>query len=32
VFYVPCLILTKKDPHMLTIALNSLIEPDRLEG
>lgn len=32
VFYVPCLILTKKDPHMLTIALNSLIEPDKLEG
>ncbi len=32
VFYIPCFILTKKDPHMLTIALNSLIEPDRLEG
>ncbi len=32
VFYIPCFILTKKDPHMLTIALNSLIEPDKLEG
>lgn len=32
VFYIPCFILTKHDPHMLTVALNSLIEPDRLEG
>lgn len=32
VFYVPCFFLTKHDPHMLTVALNSLIEPDRLEG
>lgn len=32
VLYIPCRILTKKDPHMLTIALNSLIEPDKLEG
>lgn len=31
-FYIPCFILTKHDPHMLTVALNSLIEPDRLEG
>lgn len=31
-FYIPCFILTKKDPFMLTIALNSLIEPDSLEG
>lgn len=30
--YIPCRILTKKDPHMLTIALNSLFEPDKLEG
>ncbi len=32
VFYIPCRILTKIDPHMITIALNSLIEPDYLEG
>lgn len=32
IIYVPCLILTKHDPHMLSIALNSLIEPDCLEG
>lgn len=32
VFYIPCFILTKHDPHMLTVALNSLTEPDRLEG
>lgn len=32
IFYIPCFILTKHDPHMLTVALNSLIEPDRLEG
>ncbi|WP_149554525.1 VirB3 family type IV secretion system protein [Treponema pectinovorum] len=32
IFYVPCFILTKHDPHMLTVALNSLIEPDKLEG
>ena len=31
-FYIPCFILTKHDPHILTVALNSLIEPDRLEG
>lgn len=31
-FYIPCFILTKHDPHMLTVALNSLIEPDKLEG
>lgn len=30
--YVPCFLLTKHDPFMLTIAINSLIEPDRLEG
>lgn len=32
VIYIPCFILTKHDPHMLTVALNSLVEPDRLEG
>lgn len=32
VIYIPCYFLTKKDPHMLTIALGSLIEPDHLEG
>lgn len=32
IFYIPCFILTKQDPYMLTVALNSLIEPDRLEG
>lgn len=32
VLYIPCFILTKYDPYMLTIALSSLIEPDRLEG
>lgn len=30
--YIPCFLLTKHDPFMLTIAINSLIEPDRLEG
>lgn len=32
IIYIPCLILTKHDPHMLSIALNGLIEPDKLEG
>ncbi len=32
VFYIPCRILTKFDPHMISIALSSLIEPDLLEG
>lgn len=32
IIYIPCFILTKKDPHMLLIALGSLLEPDRLEG
>lgn len=30
--YIPCFLLTKKDPHMLVVAINSLLEPDRLEG
>lgn len=32
IIYIPCFILTKKDTHMLSIALGSLLEPDRLEG
>lgn len=32
VIYVPARILTKKDPHMISIALSSLLEPDLLEG
>jgi len=32
VFYIPCRILTSKDPDMISIALSSLIEPDYLEG
>ncbi len=32
VFYIPCRILTNKDPDMISIALSSLIEPDYLEG
>jgi len=30
--YIPCKILCKTDPHMLTIALESLMEPDHLEA
>lgn len=32
IIYVPCRILTKIDPFMLSISLNGLIEPDSLEG
>lgn len=32
VIYIPCAVLTKIDPNMLSIALASLLEPDRLEG
>jgi len=32
VFYIPARILTKKDPNMLSIAFNSLLEPNILEG
>ena len=32
VIYIPCRILTKHDPNMISIALSSLIEPDHLEG
>lgn len=30
--YVPCRILTKIDPDMITVSLSSLMEPDILEG
>ena len=30
--YVPCLIISKNDPQLLTIALNCLFELDELEG
>lgn len=30
--YVPCRIISKNDPQLLTIALNSLFELDELEG
>lgn len=32
IIYIPCFILTKHDPFMLTVALNSLLEPDKLEA
>ena len=33
VVYIPCFLITKHDPHMLTIAISSIfIEPDELEG
>lgn len=32
VLYVPCRIISKNDPQLLTIALNSLFELDELEG
>lgn len=32
VLYVPCRIISKNDPQLLTIALNSLFEVDQLEG
>lgn len=30
--YIPCRILCKNDPNMLTIAIESLMEPDHLEA
>lgn len=30
--YIPCRILCKSDPHMLTIAFESLMDPDHLEA
>jgi type IV secretory pathway VirB3-like protein len=32
VFYLPCRILSKEDPRMLAIALESLFQVDALEG
>lgn len=32
ILYVPCRLLSKNDPQLLTIALNSLFEMDELEG
>jgi type IV secretory pathway VirB3-like protein len=31
-FYIPCYFLSKEDPAMLTIALDSLFQIDYLEG
>ena len=30
--YIPCRILCKSDPHMLTIAIESLLDPDHLDA
>jgi len=32
VIYVPCRIISKKDPHLLSIGGLSLFEPNHLEG
>lgn len=32
IFYIPCYFLSKEDPQMLTIALESLFEMEHLEG
>jgi type IV secretory pathway VirB3-like protein len=32
VFYIPCRILSKEDPQMLSMALESLFQVDCLEG
>jgi type IV secretory pathway VirB3-like protein len=32
VFYIPCSLVTKSDPQLLTIALESLFQVDYLEG
>jgi type IV secretory pathway VirB3-like protein len=32
VFYLPCRLLSKEDPQMLSMALESLLQPDFLEG
>lgn len=32
VLYIPCYFLSKEDPQMLTIALESLFEIEQLEG
>jgi type IV secretory pathway VirB3-like protein len=32
IIYIPCAIISKDDPHLLTIALDNLLQPDHLEG
>jgi type IV secretory pathway VirB3-like protein len=32
VFYIPCYLLSREDPQLLTIALESLFQMDILEG
>jgi type IV secretory pathway VirB3-like protein len=32
VFYIPCYFLSREDPQLLTIALESLFQMDTLEG
>jgi type IV secretory pathway VirB3-like protein len=32
ILYIPCCIISKDDPFMLTIALESVFQIDRLEG
>jgi type IV secretory pathway VirB3-like protein len=32
IFYIPCLLLSREDPQLLTIALESLFQMDALEG
>jgi type IV secretory pathway VirB3-like protein len=32
ILYVPCLLLSREDPQLLTIALESLFQMDTLEG
>jgi type IV secretory pathway VirB3-like protein len=32
IFYIPCRILSKEDPRMLSMALESLFQVDYLEG
>jgi type IV secretory pathway VirB3-like protein len=31
-FYIPCRLLSREDPRMLSMALESLLQPDFLEG
>jgi type IV secretory pathway VirB3-like protein len=32
ILYIPCYIISRDDPFMLTIALESVLQIDRLEG
>jgi type IV secretory pathway VirB3-like protein len=32
ILYIPCAVISGGDPHLLTIALDSVLQPDRLEG